>query len=256
MIEIEKLSFSYDQNKVFEDLAFSLNDVPVTSLLGLNGQGKTTFIRLLLGLLRPDKGRITIDGQDVSGLNDKERSRLLSYVPQENDSDLIMSVSDFICLGGIGRQDFFRGPDPADCQRAKDILKDLDAEELTDCHMEALSSGQRRLAYLSRAIFQDSRVMVLDEPVSSLDLIRQHDFLKLLRIHAKEGKGRVIMSMHDPVLAHAYSDAFVFFKDGGSFDVLYKDHPDFRERFAEDIGRLYEGRAALKYLDERLFIEV
>ncbi|MBQ5805326.1 MAG: ABC transporter ATP-binding protein, partial [Erysipelotrichaceae bacterium] len=77
MIRIDDLSFAYHSNKVFDGLSFSLEQRPVTALLGLNGEGKTTFIKLLLGLLKPDKGSILIDGQNIDALNDQERSRLL-----------------------------------------------------------------------------------------------------------------------------------------------------------------------------------
>ena len=79
MIEIRDLSFAYRDNPVFKGMSFTLDDRPLTALLGLNGEGKTTFIKLLLGLLKPDQGSILIDAKDVVRLNDSERSRLLSY---------------------------------------------------------------------------------------------------------------------------------------------------------------------------------
>ena len=255
MIKISNLSFSFPNNAVFKDLSLVLNDCPVTALLGLNGEGKTTFIRLLLGLLRPDEGSILINDQDINKLNDRERARVLSYVPQENDDSVVMSVSDFICMGGINRQDFFRGPDEADRRIANDILNDLNASFLSDRKLETLSHGQRRLVYLARAIFQDSRIMILDEPVNSLDLIRQHGFLRLLREYTQKNGKRVVMSVHDPALAFEYADAFVFFKNGGSYDVLYRDDPSFREHFCKEVSLLYENRLLPEYIDDRLYLK-
>lgn len=255
MIRIDDLSFAYHNSKVFDGLSFSLDDRPVTALLGLNGEGKTTFIKLLLGLLKPDNGNILIDDRDIAALNDQERARLLSYVPQENDDSIIMSVSDFICMGGINRQDVFKGPDENDRKKAIDILHDLDALQLSDRRMETLSHGQRRLIYLARAIFQDSRIMVLDEPVSSLDLIRQHRFLSLLRDYTRKENRRVIMSIHDPSLAYEYADVFVFFKNLKSYDVLYKNGPSFKKRFSEDVSKLYENRISSEYIDDHLYLK-
>ena len=255
MIKVDDLSFSYRNSAVFDGLSFTLEDHPVTALLGLNGEGKTTFIKLLLGLLKPDKGSILVDGCEIGSLSDRERSRLLSYVPQDNDGSVKMSVSDFICMGGIDRQDLFKGPDGNDRRIAEDILKDLDASGFSNKGLETLSHGQRRLVYLARAIFQDSAIMVLDEPVSSLDLTRQHGFLRLLRKHAQNNDKRVIMSMHDPSLAYEYADAFVFFKDGRCFDVLYKEDPSFRKRLSENISLLYENRIRTEYIDDRLFMK-
>ncbi len=256
MIEIRDLSFAYRDNPVFKGMSFTLDDRPLTALLGLNGEGKTTFIKLLLGLLKPDQGSILIDAKDVVRLNDSERSRLLSYVPQENDDSLMMGVSDFICLGGINRQNLFKGPDEKDREAAKQILDDLGASSFFNRRLETLSHGQRRLIYLARAIFQDSLNMVLDEPISSLDIIRQHDFLGLLREHTRKKGKRVIMSLHDPSLAYEYADAFVFFKDHGAYDVLYKDDPAFKERFLQDISLLYENRIRPEYIGEHLFLNI
>ncbi|MBO4918941.1 MAG: ABC transporter ATP-binding protein [Erysipelotrichaceae bacterium] len=254
MIEVRNLSFAFPDNVVFDDLSFILNDCPVTAFLGLNGEGKTTLIRLLLGLLKPDKGNILIDKHDIGGLNEKERAKLLSYVPQENDDSLLMSVSDFICMGGINRQSLFTGPDENERRIAKDILKELDALALYDRKMETLSHGQRRLIYLARAIFQDSRIMVLDEPVSSLDLVRQHAFLKHLRDYTQKNGRRVLMSIHDPSLAYEYADAFVFFRNHGSYDVLYRNDPSFKEKFSNDISILYENRIRPVYIDDGVFM--
>ena len=210
-------------------------------------------MKLLLGLLKPDKGEILLDGLDLGKLNEEKRSKLLSYVPQENDDSLIMGVSDFICLGGINRQGLLKGPDENDRIRAKQILTDLGASSFFDRRLETLSHGQRRLIYLARAIFQDSRIMVLDEPVSSLDLIRQHDFLRLLKEYTNKGK-RILMSLHDPSLAYEYADAFVFFKDHRPFAVLSKNDPSFKERFLQAISELYDNRIRPEYIDGHLFL--
>ena len=255
MIRIDDLSFAYHSSKVFDGLSFSLEDQPVTAILGLNGEGKTTFIKLLLGLLKPDKGSILIDGQNIDTLNDQERSRLLSYVPQENDDSIIMSVSDFICMGGINRQDPFKGPDENDRKKALDILKKLDALRLSDRRLETLSHGQRRLIYLARAIFQDSGIMVLDEPVSSLDLIRQHGFLSLLREYTQKENRRVVMSIHDPSLAFEYADAFVFFKNQSSYDLLYRNDPSLKERFSDDVSALYDSKIRCEYIGDHLYLK-
>jgi len=255
MIRIDDLSFAYHSNKVFDGLSFSLENRPVIALLGLNGEGKTTFIKLLLGLLKPDKGNILIDGQNINTLNDRERSKHLSYVPQENDDSVVMSVFDFICMGGINRQDPFRGPDENDRKKALDILKELDALRLSERRLETLSHGQRRLIYLARAIFQGSSIMVLDEPVSSLDLIRQHGFLSLLRGYTQRENRRVVMSIHDPSLAFEYADAFVFFKNQRSYDVLYRNDPSFKERFSDDVSALYESKIRCEYISDHLYLK-
>ncbi len=255
MIEIKDLSFSYHGKPLFQDLSLRLEDNPLTAVLGLNGEGKTTLLKMMLGLLKADKGNILIDGKEIQDMKEKERSRILSYVPQEMDDSLDMSASDFICMGAMNRQNILRGPDENDRNKADLILKDLGVLDLETRSLSAMSTGQKRMIYLARSIFQDSSYMIMDEPAASLDLLRQHRFLKLLKNYAVRENKQVIMSIHDPQLAYAYADVFLFFKDHKIIDLLSKEEEDFRERFQEDIRILYDNEVDVVYREGRVSID-
>ena len=256
MIEFKNVSFSYRQQKIFDDLCFSLDDFTSAALLGLNGEGKTTFLKLLLGLLKPEKGRILIDGIDINRLNEEKRSRIVSYVPQDIDDSLSMPVFDFVAMGRIARRDFFKGPDEKEEEAVRSLLKQLGFEDHMKKDISALSSGQRRLIYLARAIYQDAGILVMDEPVSSLDLLKQHDLLSFLQDHLLSEDKKLIFSIHDPCLAYGYADTFLFFKDHRLFDIVKKKDTDCKEALKKDISALYENKVTVSFTGDKISMDV
>ena len=245
MIQFRNVSFSYRDHMVFEDLNFSLGDFKSTAILGLNGEGKTTFLKLLLSLLKPEKGKILVNDEDIQKLSDQKRAQLFSYVPQESDDSLNMSVIDFICMGKISQRSFFLGPDENEKQDALKLLKQLNCEALSQRDISALSFGQKRLIYLARAIYQDAKILVMDEPVASLDLLKQHDLLSYLKRHLEGNDKQLIFSIHDPCLAYAYADTFLFFKGHELFDIVKKTDPGHEEKLTRDIASLYENKVSV-----------
>ncbi len=256
MIEFQNVSFSYRDQKIFEDLNFSLVDFTSTALLGLNGEGKTTMLKLLLGLLKPEKGKILIDGIDISTLSEEKRSRLLSYVPQQIEDPLNMSVLDFVCMGKISRRSFFKGPDESEKEEVRTLLKELQCGDLIARDLSALSFGQKRLIYLARAIYQDADVLVMDEPVSSLDFLKQHDLLSFLKDHLKRHNKKLIFSIHDPCLAYEYADSFLFFKEHRLFDAVSKKNKDHIDALRKDIASLYENRVCVRFDRDRIYMDL
>ncbi|MBQ9036294.1 MAG: ABC transporter ATP-binding protein [Erysipelotrichaceae bacterium] len=256
MIEVRNLSFSYKNQPVFNDLSFQLNDFSMAALLGLNGEGKTTLIKLMLGLLKPDNGEILINGKDIHKISENARSKLLSYVPQEMDSALSMTVSDFICMGAMNRQNIFSGPKEKDRRQAADILLNLDISDLEHSDINRLSSGQRRMAYLARTIFQNSDILIMDEPVNSLDYLKQHRFLSTLKNYIMNNDRKVIMSIHDPSLAYQYADTFLFFKDHGLSGILSRKDHDFEEAMCRNVSFIYDGKVDVSILNNQLLINI
>ena len=254
MIRFQNVSFSYKESKIFEDLSFNLDDFSCASILGLNGEGKTTLIQLILGILKPDKGNIYIDDIDINTLNENKLSHLLSYVPQENDDSLSMSVIDFICMGSINRQNIFYGPSNQDKQSALSLLKQIGYEELADRDLLSLSAGQKRLMYLARSFFQDSKILVMDEPVSSLDYIKQYSFLNYLKDYLNKNNKKAILSIHDPILAYEFSDTFLFFKDHKLFDILQIKDNDSTKQFINDVTFLYDKKVEVISLNNKLYM--
>ena len=240
MIRPKQLTFSYQSQPVFDDLSFTLEDFTSLAILGLNGEGKTTLIKCLLGLKQAQKGTVLLREEDIFSMTPARRARCFSYVPQENDDSLSMSVSDFICMGQILSQSIFTGPKESERKQAEEILSSLSCKNLISKNMNELSSGQKRLVYLARAIYQNSEIMVMDEPVSSLDFIKQHEFLSFITDYVKKEQKRIIMSIHDPVLAHEYCDTFLFLKDHKLLTLLSKKEENFREEFLSAVTEIYD----------------
>ena len=256
MIRFNNVSFSYRDHKVFEDLSFTLDTFTSAALLGLNGEGKTTFIKLLLGLLKPDEGTIFIDESDINTLNEENRSLLLSYVPQQTDDTLSMSVLDFVCMGKISQRDFFKGPDDTEKETALSLLKTFECDEFSQRDISTLSSGQRRMIYLIRAIYQDSRIYIMDEPISSLDFLKQHELLHQLKDHLLKHDKQLIFSIHDPCLAYEYADTFIFFKDHQLYDVIKKTDDDFSKTFTTDVSALYDDKVSIRFIEGKMYMQL
>ena len=254
MIDVKNIGFAYADVKIFNDLSFSLSDNSITAILGLNGEGKTTLIKLLLGLLKPEQGSIFVDDIDINKTDYLNRSKLLSYVPQDQEDSLELNVTDFICMGSINRQSIFSGPDADDRNKALGILKELNCEELIQRNMPTLSSGQRRLIYLARAIYQDSKIIIMDEPVNSLDYIKQHHFLSWLKDYSTKNNKQIVMSIHNPVLAYDYADSFLFFKEHKLYSLINKKDSDFYTELCKNIEVLYDNKVNIEIKDDHLYL--
>ncbi len=252
MITFQNVSFSYPDKKIFDDLSFSLSDFSSAALLGLNGEGKTTLLKLLLGFLKPDKGKIIVDDADIQKLDAAKRSFLFSYVPQETDDTLKMSVCDFLCMARMNQRSLFEGATPADWQEVKHLLRQMGIEELFHKDLSALSSGQRRLIYLARAIHQNSRILIMDEPVASLDLLHQHDFLTFVNEQIRKEGRRLIFSIHDPCLAYDYADTFLFFQDGRLLNLVKRKDT---ASLIENIEALYQNKVSVFLREGKLYID-
>ncbi len=196
-LKADSISFSYGKRKVLSNVSFELEESTTLSLLGRNGSGKTTLLRLLLGFLTPEEGVITIDGKDIRTMSDRERASHIAYIPQSSSMVYPYSVLNTVLMGRAPLLSIFEHPGQEDKERAEESLRMLGIWNLKDRSINAISGGERQLALIARALTQDARILLLDEPTSSLDYSNQLLVLETAEKLREKGYS-IIFSTHNP----------------------------------------------------------
>ena len=214
MLELRDLSFAYPVGRpLLGGLSFTFRSGGICAVLGPNGTGKTTLLKLLLGILKPCSGEMLLSGMPIGRMTAQRRARKLAYIPQDVSLRFPLSVFEFVLLGR--KPWFVWGPSPSDVALTGTVLSRLNLDALAERPLANLSGGQRQKVALARALVQETDWLLLDEPTSSLDLRHQVEVLTTARrVATKQGKG-VILSMHDINLAARYADTILLMKDGG-----------------------------------------
>jgi ABC-type Mn2+/Zn2+ transport system ATPase subunit len=191
-LEVRNVSLRYDTVKALEDVSLDSPSGKMIALIGPNGSGKTSLLRLLAGLLKPTAGTLRVLGREPS----KARG-LISYTPQREEVywDYPITVRELVAMGGIRRRGLFRWLDLKD-DKVSEALSLVGLEELADRRLSELSGGQQQRAFLARAICQGGEIYLLDEPISGLDAPSEAKLLEILSSLRDSGK-TIVVSTHD-----------------------------------------------------------
>lgn len=217
MIDVKELSFRYQRKGklVLDKLNFSCGKGTVNVLIGLNGSGKTTLIKTIAGLLENYQGEVFIDGKKLKGLSIKERAKKMAYVSQRSNAVDDFPVLDYLLFGTVNKMNFYQSPKEEDKKRVLDYAKQFGITHLLDKKLGEISGGERQIVSICGAIVQDTDLVVLDEPTSTLDIKNQHAVLAIIKKIAREQGKTFILSSHNP--NHAlYLDSNVFLLKNGS----------------------------------------
>ncbi len=217
-ITAENLSFAYHTGEplVLQGMSLKIPARKITAILGPNGTGKTTLLHLLLGLLKPDRGRIMIQGKTHSEYTRRERSQLIGLVPQFESIPFNFTVLEYVLLGRSPYLKPFQTPEKTDLRIAAETLVSLGIEKLGRKPVTELSGGERQLVHLARVLVQRTEILLLDEPTSHLDLENQNRILTLLRGLASQGI-TIVLTTHDPNVAIFAAENFVMVNEGRIF---------------------------------------
>jgi ABC-type Mn2+/Zn2+ transport system ATPase subunit len=175
-LEVEGVSFSYDSKPVLEDISFSLVEGARLAVVGPNASGKSTLFKLIAGILRPTSGSIRIYGHEPG------RHICIGYVPQYNDIDwsFPVTVSDVVMMGRTGRIGLLSRPSRGDRDLVMDCLRQVGLDGLANRQIGQLSGGQRQRAFIARSLAQEAELLLLDEPLTGLDVPSYEAILKTL----------------------------------------------------------------------------
>jgi iron complex transport system ATP-binding protein len=216
MIEIETLSFHHlhSPEPVLRGISFRVGQREMTAVLGPNGSGKTTLFKCIVGLWKPQDGKIWFKNQDLLQLPYAQRARMLATVPQEHDPPFPYSVIDVVLMGRASHVGIFSTPSKEDYLKAEEAIETAGVQHLKERAYTRISGGERQLVLIARALAQESPVLLLDEPTSHLDFRNQAMILKKIKEIMKQRGLTVLMTLHDPNLAMLFSDSAILLDAG------------------------------------------
>jgi iron complex transport system ATP-binding protein len=207
------LGFRYASGGGVDDLTFTVEPGEVFGILGPNGSGKSTLVRLLAGLLAPQRGRVELGGEPVASLARREIARRLALVPQEPRFEADFTALEAVLLGRHPHLAGVAFESERDVAIARAALARVDAGALAERPVEELSAGERQRVVMARALAQETPALALDEPSSFLDLRHQVRLFDLVRELAAEGRA-VVAVLHDLSLAAEYCDRVLLLEHG------------------------------------------
>jgi len=212
-VEVEGLEFAYgpDGPQVLRELSLEVPAGSTTALLGRNGAGKTTLLYLLLGWRRAQRGRIAIDGREPAG--EGRRRAATALVPQHEHVPFDFSLLEYVLLGRASHLAVLRAPGAADVEVARRAIAEVGLAGLEARPVPVLSGGQRQLATIARALAQEPRLLLLDEPFSHLDLGNAARIAGILRRLAAAGL-TILFTTHDPNAVLELADRVALLADG------------------------------------------
>lgn len=207
--------FSYGDRLAIRDASCAFEQGRVTGLIGPNGSGKTTLVQIASGELRPSAGAVLFGGRPVRELSAKRRAQRIAVVPQRANLEFDFTVLDMVLMGRQPHLARFEREGERDLQLAHAAMEALGIAHLQARNARALSGGEWQRVLIARALCQDTDVLLLDEPVSSLDIRHQMEVLAVIRNLARDRGVTVAVVLHDLNLAAHYCDSLVLM-DGGA----------------------------------------
>jgi iron complex transport system ATP-binding protein len=233
-IRAEDVHFSYGGKEVLKGMTLSFGRGEVVSLLGPNGCGKTTLLKVLMGILRPDKGNVLFEGLPIDELGSRRLAQRVAYVPQAHRGTFPYTVLDVVLMGRMPHKTFFSRFTSRDRQTAETMLEKLGIADLRHTPYTQISGGERQLVLIARALAQGADTFVMDEPTTGLDYGNQIRLLEQVVLLSEEGH-TFIQSTHFPDHALWVSDRVVLMKEG----AVAADGTASEEITAESLYGLY-----------------
>nr|WP_320025044.1 ABC transporter ATP-binding protein [uncultured Acetobacterium sp.] len=208
MLELNNISCGYNKMPIYEEINFTVHPGSIVCIMGRNGIGKTTLLKTILGSLNILNGSITLNGKDILSYSNKERAQQIGYVPQSHVPPFPYSVRDVVVMGRTPHLSIFSVPGDSDYSQADEILKKIGIEYLKEKIYTEISGGERQLVIIARALIQNPKILIMDEPTASLDYGNQIKIINTIKALAKE-KISIIMTTHHPEQAFECADLVV-----------------------------------------------
>lgn len=213
-LEARNLCFAYDvQRPVLKDVTFRIDDGKMVCLLGPNGVGKSTLFKTILRLLPHYEGEILIDGKLTRGLTVPEMSKLIAYIPQSHAPTFNYTVFEMVLMGTTAGLKTFASPGERQRDLAEKAMEKMKISHLRDRGFSQISGGERQLALIARALVQETKVLIMDEPTANLDYGNATRVLEQIRQLAGTGY-TILQATHQPDQAFLFADEVLALKDG------------------------------------------
>jgi ABC-type cobalamin/Fe3+-siderophores transport system ATPase subunit len=213
MLELKNVSCGYGKKEIVHDISFNVEPGEFVCILGPNGSGKTTLLKSILGLLPPSSGTILLEGRNIHRMSEAEIGQGMGYIPQAHTPPFPFTVMDVVLMGRTPHLSTLAMPNKDDEEIALSSLAELNITYLKDMKYTQISGGERQLVLIARALAQCPKILVMDEPTSSLDFGNQHIVLEKMRQLSHKGMS-ILMVTHDPDHALYCASKVIMIKKG------------------------------------------
>lgn len=210
IIKTSNLNFSYKDSQILKDLNLEIRKNSFTSILGANGCGKTTLLKNILKLVPIKQNSIFINNKDISKMNRESLSQLIAYVPQNERINYHFNIRDFISLGRYSK----KTSKVDDDMIIDEVINLTNLETLRDKYIEEISGGEYQRVIIARALCQETPILLLDEPTSSLDPLNQTEVMNLLKELVQKKDMSIVCTLHSLNSALDYCDSSILMKEG------------------------------------------
>lgn len=230
IIKAKGLSYSYGNEEVLNDFSFDFKENKLYSIIGPNGCGKSTLLKCLFGYLSPKSGNVSINSKNIASYSTKHLAKKISYVQQSTNTSFDFSVKDIVTMGRHPYLGRFSSLSKTDKDHIKFALKSTSTYDFRHKSINELSGGEKQRAFIARALAQDTDIVLLDEPVSMLDINHQIEIMDTVKHLSKNLNKTVICVLHDLNLASSYGDEIILmekskiFTHGTPNDVITKEN--------------------------------
>lgn len=235
MIDVQKLKFSYPQKLVLQDVSLHLEKGDFCAIVGPNGSGKTTLLKLMTGLLQPQGGTVQVGGKLLNLLSAMEKARLMAYVAQRQEVVFDFSVFDTVLMGRNPHQSRWETASSHDVKVVEEVLQLTGLADYRNRMLTELSGGEVQRVMIARAMVQQTPVILLDEPLSNLDITYQFEVMDILQHLNKQNNTTVVIILHDLSFVKKYAHKVLMLQKGslrhfGPVDEVLTE-PNVREVF-------------------------
>jgi iron complex transport system ATP-binding protein len=248
------LSFGYENRLVLTNTSFSIGAGEVVALIGPNGSGKTTLLKLLLGFLRPKAGQVSLHDRPLHSYPVKERAKLIAYVSQQPAVTFPLTSFELVSLGRYPHASRFNFSS-ADVAAVETALKETDSQHLKNRPFSTLSGGEKQKILIARALAQDARVLLLDEPTLHLDLYYQLQILAALKRLCLQQCITVVTVLHDINLVSLFADKALLLSAGTlhAFGPVAEvvNETNMRELLGVDMKTTIDAQTGVRYFVPR-----
>ncbi|MDR7871513.1 MAG: ABC transporter ATP-binding protein [Tissierellaceae bacterium] len=253
MLYIKNIRAGYKNKIIVDNIEFSIKPKEFTALLGLNGAGKTTLLKTICGLLKPISGQVVIGEEDLLMLNEKERARHISFMPQRHSIIYDTKVIDVVLMGITAYLSIFETPNNRHREIAYRMLELIGMDTHAEDNFLNLSGGQKQLIIIARALMQNAEIMLFDEPNSALDFNNEHMVLENIRNIIKSQNKIGIITLHDPNLALQYCDKIIILKNGAIFSEF--NTKDVNSEFLFDVfSKIYGKISIIEHMSKYVIV--
>lgn len=215
MLSIKQLFFAYDKKNVLEDINFDIDSGDFCAIIGPNGSGKSTLLKAIAGIL-PSKtaGSVYLQDTTIEEFSARELAKIVSYVPQKQDVVFDFSVFDTILMGRNPYQNRWEGGNAKDREIVMDVMSKTNLTNLKDRMLGQLSGGEMQRVMIARAMAQQTPLMLLDEPLSNLDIAHKYEVMDILRQLNRQNHTTILIILHDFTFVKQYASKSILIQNG------------------------------------------